>query len=103
MSEIILPEDAGYVTVKAGDVEVRLDAFEVNDRVADLQEQYRGRPATEFAAAVQDLIESLGLPRVSVFAAGQFVRGIVGACESLKKSVAPSAESPASTASTPGN
>lgn len=99
---INLDEEAGYVTVTCGDASVRLDAFLVNDRIADLHAQHQGKSNAEYAEALQALIVELGLPHVSVFAAGQFVRGIVDACEMLKKSFAPLPEWPASTDSTRG-
>ncbi len=103
MAEILLDETLGYVDVTVGETTVTLDAFETNDRLADLNKEHQGKPHTEYAAAVQDLIVSLGLPRVSVYTAGQFVRRIVAVCEEVKKKADPSPELPASTAAIHSN
>ena len=103
MSEILLDESVGYVNVQFGENSITLDLFEVNDRIADLHASHEGKPAAEYAAAVQDLLVELGLPRVSVFAAGRFVKQIVDACEDLKKKHALLPASPVSTASTPSD
>lgn len=101
MSEILLDDSAGYVTVRAGDATVTLDLFAVEDRIAELHKAHAADSPGVFAEAVQNYVESLGLPRPNVFGAGQFVREVVRACEDVKKKYAPCPESPASTASTP--
>ena len=102
MSSIDLGEDDGYISVKVAGVEVTLDLWETNSRIYDYSTAAKDRPDADYNRGLVDLLESMGLPRLSFGMAAKFVRAINAAAAEKKEPASITAVSPASTASTPG-
>mgnify|MGYP001595295017 CR=1 FL=1 len=96
-------EEDGFVDVEFGGATVTLDLFDVNNRLFELEQQNKGKPQSEFNAAIVDLMAGLGLPRCSHRVAVRFHDSIAEEMLSLKKKQSPMPDSPASTRSTPSN
>lgn len=96
-----LGDDDGYVTFRIGGVEVKLDVWEVNNKVFAFHQQNSSKDENEYADGLVSLMESLGFPRGSHRLAHRFVQAIQQQVESIKKKGDGSAASPASTTSTP--
>lgn len=100
-------DDIGYIKVQIGDVEQDIDAWEVNNRLVAIHEDHQGKPAHEQNAAVVEMMQSLGFPKVSHMAAHRFSIAITNRVgELLKKaglSFAANAALPDTTASTPSD
>lgn len=98
-----LGEDDGYLAVRMGDAEVRLDAWQAHARLVAYHEAHKQDSDEAYHAGLVELIEGLGLPRVSHRLAQRFVRGILAWVANQKKTSSAPAGSPASTASTPAD
>jgi len=96
-----LQED-GLISVTIGDVEQRLDLYEVHGRLAAIWQA--AKPAAECQAETVALIQELGFPAVSYRLADRFAFEITQKILELKKKDGDgnTPASPDSTASTPG-
>jgi hypothetical protein len=96
-------DDTGFIDVTINGQCVHLDLWQVNNNLYEIGRAHQDKPAAEYFAAVCDHLETLGFPRVSHWAADQFVSHITEAVNALKKGVegASTPDSPASTASAP--
>lgn len=99
----ILLEDDGYVLIEIGDVEVRLDVFQVNNRLWEIGKKAQDKPLNDYHVAVVDFMVSLGLPSCSHRLASKFIDTIADQVEALKKKASPSPELPGSTGSIRSN
>lgn len=92
--------DKGFIPFTIEGVEKDLDAFAVNNRLADLGRNYQGKPLPDYLQAVVDYLGELGWPNRSHWLAGEFVKAITREVEGLSKNSGgePKPDSPASTA-----
>ena len=99
--------DIGMMAVSIGGGQtVKLDVFEINNRIAELSREFEDRPVREFHNAIADLMVEKGLPPASHFMASRFAEHVgklagdlEGKAESATGSPAESRDSTASTAS----
>lgn len=109
MPKQIALEDDGFLEVTFRGVAKPIDLYRVNNRLADLQAQYKGR-SDDYFEAVLDLMEEYGLPvkgAGDLFAASHrladvFVQAVVLAMGDLRKKLVAGGDetSPASLATT---
>jgi len=103
MATLNLIDDDGFITVVMGDAEIRVDVYDVHNRLIDisrLAEKHEERQAEEANAAgdilrpassfsvneeIVKLIVSLGFPRVSHRAAVKFAEAIFAHMAELRK------------------
>lgn len=83
----------GIVEIRIGDVMQKIDAWQVNDQIAEIQASTTD--ITERAKKVIDLIESLGFPKVSYKVAIGFNNAIAQAVEELEGKAERATGSPA--------
>lgn len=105
MKEIDLGDDDGYVTVKFGGHEVRLDLYQAYNRLLDLDDAVEpdeeGRkPRGVWLERVATWLRELGFEGVSHRLADRFAETIFGRVKELKNAAGGSGrqDSPASTA-----
>jgi hypothetical protein len=99
---IDLGEDDGWVVLKIGTFEKRVDVFELNNRMVTHDERHRNAERADYDAALVRLFAEAGLPELSHRAAQRVYAAVSERVEGLKKKDAESAPSPGSTGSTPG-
>jgi hypothetical protein len=91
-------EERGFVAVKVAGTEVRLDLWEVNNRIVEIRGETADQPANAFNTAMVAYLKGLGYPAVSTRTACLFANRIAELTAGLEKK-AESAESPSPNAS----
>lgn len=99
--DINLGDDDGFVLVTAGATSVRVDLYEVNNKIHAFHLASKDRPDNEYNQGLVELMVELGLPRCSHRMAVRFVGAVRERLEELRKKNSTTAGSPASTGSTP--
>jgi hypothetical protein len=99
--EIELGDDDGVIDVTIGKTTVTLDLWKTDAELYDFFERVKGLPVSQQNEQLAELIAGYGLPRPSHKMALKFAREIGAAVSGAKKNASPTANSPASTESTP--
>jgi hypothetical protein len=99
MGPITLDDD-GFVQVRIGDAEQRLDLYDVYNHLQEVKRRTDGKPGYEFHAAVCGYLKGLGYPECSHRLADRFAVEIAEAVGRLSfpGGGGPNPGSPASTA-----
>lgn len=100
-TQIDLGDDDGYVLVKVAGAEVTLDLWQTNSKIYDYRQANKDKPDEDYNRGLVELIERMGLPKVSFKTASRFVTAIGEAVAEKKEPPSAPAGSPASTESTP--
>jgi len=101
MDPIDLGHDDGFVNVQLNGTTIRLDVFDVHNRIAVLSQEHDGQPIQTFHQAVVALMQELGFPQVSHCLADRFVVSLRKRAEALQGfTVAAGATTPESPGST---
>jgi hypothetical protein len=109
LEAVILDDDAATITFKVrrdgAEVERTVDLWCANNRLYEIGQQQRGKPAHEYYSAVVELMESLGFPTVRHATADKFVEAIRERMALLKNADGggPTQGSPASTEPPPSS
>ena len=101
MQSIDLGEDTGLVEFRLAGASVVLDVWEVHNRVSDFHAKNKEAPAHDYNEGLAQIVESLGLGRVSHQMAHRFVVAVNKVVNDMEKKTQGALASPASTTSTP--
>lgn len=100
--DIDLGDDDGFVTVRVGGDERRIDLFEASGKLASHYQRFKDSPDEEYGAGLLAVLAGLGLPPCSQKMARRLADEVFRRVGELTKKNGGPAGSPGSTGSTPG-